>query len=605
MQFNYFGKIRMTGNTFWEIQSSLPPGGKPLAYILYADKSCLSSFGTAKGYPVMARCGNLSDEIRNGKNFGGGCVVGWLPIVEEEEDNRGKPSWINFKRVVWHEAFQKILGPITQYSCSGYAFKLPNSEKVIILYLFILILSADYEEHCMMTLTRGVRAHYPCPVCLVPLSNLSDLSINYPLRTTESMKEIYERAYLLSAEKAEDLLKLHGLRKVPNVFWEIERSDPYRACMIKSFPRWRNLTHFTSVFSFDFADGKKYEHMSRQILFAAQAVLTKTADPAGYLLLQCMRSHLELDVYAAMNVHTENTIKAGQSIMQVFRERMQVYSGFKNPTTWDIPKMHTQKHLFSDIQAKGVTKNYNTKINESMHGPLKKAYQTQTNFKNVAEQILRTDHRYNVAMQIQQGIDRWKKHMKYKSISPEAHLHGIKNTSMDPHTIFELENAFSHDLAYNRFQIRLEHFMLITIYQTLSVHYQSYVNLKQAADLLWCSPMFYNHPRYDGVIINTTDGLYVAQLIQLFECEFDGQKYPLALVHPYDAPVTDGHLRWKHQRDKDLGFYRVRARPRIHSAFVSIYSIIRGALLVADADSDLSNGQDYFIIDIIDTDMFL
>ncbi len=49
--------------------------------------------------------------------------------------------------------------------------------------------------------------------------------------------------------------------------------------------------------------------------------------------------------------------------------------------------MHTQKHLFSDIQAKGVTKNYTTKINESMHGPLKKAYQTQTNFKNVAEQV--------------------------------------------------------------------------------------------------------------------------------------------------------------------------------------------------------------------------
>ncbi|KAK0232083.1 hypothetical protein EDD85DRAFT_792978 [Armillaria nabsnona] len=374
------------GNTFWEIQSSLPPGGKPLAYILYADKSCLSSFGTAKGYPVMAWCGNLPDEIRNGKNFCGGCVVGWLPIVEEEEDHKGKPSWINFKRVVWHEAFCKILGSVTQYSHSGYAFQLPNSEKIM---------------------------------------------------KSKSMKEIYERACLLSAAKAEDLLKSYGLRKVPNVFWEIERSDPYHAVswdrlhafliglfdhllrrliehidrlpgrqakiivdeVIKSFPQWRNLTHFTFVFSFDFGDGKKYEHMSRQILFAAQAVLTKAADPA------------ELDVYAAMDVHMENTIKEGQSIMQVFGERMQAYikatvdSRFKTPTTWDIPKMHTQKHLFSDIQAKGVTKNYNTKINESMHGPLKKAYQTQTNFKNVAEQILRTDHQYNVAMQIQQGID--------------------------------------------------------------------------------------------------------------------------------------------------------------------------------------------------------
>ncbi|PBK58171.1 hypothetical protein ARMSODRAFT_900781, partial [Armillaria solidipes] len=109
---------------------------------------------------------------------------------------------------------------------------------------------------CMMTLTRGVRAHYPCPVCLVPLLNLSDLSTNYPLRTTESMKEIYERACLLSAEKAEDLLKLHGLRKVPNVFWEIERSDPYHAVS------WDRL-HAFLIGLFDHLLGRLIEHIDR------------------------------------------------------------------------------------------------------------------------------------------------------------------------------------------------------------------------------------------------------------------------------------------------------------------------------------------------------
>lgn len=50
-------------------------------YIIYADKTKLSSFGTAKGYPVMARCGNLIVDIRNGNGLGGGTVVGWIPIV--------------------------------------------------------------------------------------------------------------------------------------------------------------------------------------------------------------------------------------------------------------------------------------------------------------------------------------------------------------------------------------------------------------------------------------------------------------------------------------------------------------------------------------------
>jgi len=63
------------------MQSQLPPGAKPLAFILYADKSKLSSFGTAKAYPIVARIANLPVEIRNSTGLGGGRVVGWLPIV--------------------------------------------------------------------------------------------------------------------------------------------------------------------------------------------------------------------------------------------------------------------------------------------------------------------------------------------------------------------------------------------------------------------------------------------------------------------------------------------------------------------------------------------
>jgi hypothetical protein len=59
----------------------LPPGAKPLAFILYADKTKLSSFGTAKGYLVYTCLANLLTKIRNGQGTGSGYVVGWLPIV--------------------------------------------------------------------------------------------------------------------------------------------------------------------------------------------------------------------------------------------------------------------------------------------------------------------------------------------------------------------------------------------------------------------------------------------------------------------------------------------------------------------------------------------
>lgn len=40
-------------NTDHKIQSKLPAGAVPLCIVFYADKSKLSSFGTAKGYPVI------------------------------------------------------------------------------------------------------------------------------------------------------------------------------------------------------------------------------------------------------------------------------------------------------------------------------------------------------------------------------------------------------------------------------------------------------------------------------------------------------------------------------------------------------------------------
>ncbi len=59
----------------------MPKGEKPSCFIIYIDKSKLSTFGTEIGYPVMARIVNLPVDARNGEGTGGTCIVGWLPIV--------------------------------------------------------------------------------------------------------------------------------------------------------------------------------------------------------------------------------------------------------------------------------------------------------------------------------------------------------------------------------------------------------------------------------------------------------------------------------------------------------------------------------------------
>jgi hypothetical protein len=82
----------------------------------------------------------------------------------------------------------------------------------------------------------------------------------------------------------------------------------------------------------------------------------------------------------------------------------------------------------------------------------------------------------------------------------------------------------------------------------------------------------------------------------LFTCVIDDQAYPIALVHPYDAPLGQRLLK-----DRHLRLWRVRERPRVSSEFFSVHSIIRGAALAEDHNVR----GDHIVIDTIDADMFL
>lgn len=57
------------------------PDGKPVGLILWADKNKLSTFGTQKGHPIVARLSNLDEKIRSSMGVGGGRIVGLVPVV--------------------------------------------------------------------------------------------------------------------------------------------------------------------------------------------------------------------------------------------------------------------------------------------------------------------------------------------------------------------------------------------------------------------------------------------------------------------------------------------------------------------------------------------
>jgi hypothetical protein len=65
-----------------------------------------------------------------------------------------------------------------------------------------------------MALIRGEKGLFPCPICLVPRDEQSDLSKLHPLRTAEQTRSAYETGLELTAADCDELLKSKGLRNV-------------------------------------------------------------------------------------------------------------------------------------------------------------------------------------------------------------------------------------------------------------------------------------------------------------------------------------------------------------------------------------------------------
>ncbi|KAG2124918.1 hypothetical protein BD769DRAFT_1628673 [Suillus cothurnatus] len=644
-----FPHFLFTARDIWDVQLQLPPGAKPLAFILYADKTKLSSFGTAKGYLVYACLANLLTKIQNGRGTGGGYVVGWLPIVNDEKLHSGKPSWVNFKNTVWHKSFSRILSSLASKSKTGQWFTcLDGIERWF--FLCILILSADFEEQCVMALTRGLMSLWPCPICLVSRDDLWDTSRSYHRRTSKESQALVNAACVKETfEEREELLKEQALRLIENALWAVKFTCLQKLLAIlgrdkvsqvdenfEKFPYWRNLKHPNCVVGITFTDSSVHEDISKMIIYATHNIFTEHDSPLGYLLLRCTRLYIEMDIYAALEVHTANTITEGRYTVQAFTALIQQYitqTADDNEKNWNFLKLHMITHIFNDIEAKGALRNYNTKPNEQMHGPLKDWYLNQTNFKNVAEQILCIDHWLLVADDISRRISDFDEHSQVKlddindellghnddtviTGSPDANsfdpsLH-VRIRSRQPAQTFDfIENAHQADAGFTNFRIKLNDFLSNFLpicniplpggkrihFQSDNtiINYESLVDWQQYTDYLWCNPQFFGAPCFDCVFIQTQQSIIIGRLVFVFECAVGNDLFPIALIHPFDAPTGLRLLK-----DKQLNIFRVRAKPRVRTEFFSVRLIICRALLVQD-----DNSLDYLVINTIDTDIFL
>ncbi|KAG1849777.1 hypothetical protein F4604DRAFT_1971059 [Suillus subluteus] len=483
-----------TVQDFWDVQSQLPPGGKPLAFILYADKTKLSSFGTVKGYPVVAH------------------------LIQEDKDYAGKPGWVNFKNTVWHESFRSITASLASKSKTGQWFACMDDVSRWF-FLCVLILSADYEE----------QLDDSCAVVMAA-------------RSKDTLEE------------KEEVLKVLGLRDVENVFWGMRYSDVHRLLshdrchynhgslwshhywvelqkrivrlgrakvsevdkIYEAFPRWRDLRHPNQVMGVSFADSDMHEDISKMIIYATHNILMEDKSPLGYLLLRCVQLYLEVDIYAAFEVHTTVMISEGRSAVQALTALMKQYitkteDDDESDKDWNFPKLHMITHLFDDIKAKGASRNYNTKPNEQMHGPLKDWYKTELTLKMLWNSQDNNDNDNN--------NDDEDAQLPMNDFLPlnDGSLHVKLGSKQAPQTFSLIEDTHRNDNAFTNFHIRLNSFLNvflpacniplpdgqkihlksdvaadsdaneITEHRFLRVNFESFVDWRQHTDYLRCN----------------------------------------------------------------------------------------------------------------------
>ncbi|KAJ7050105.1 hypothetical protein C8F01DRAFT_1237970 [Mycena amicta] len=675
----------------WTANSNLIPPSpqkKVLPYILYADKSKLSSFGTQKGYPIIARLGNVVTSLHN--RFGGEVERSWagcqcctsvdmashfrctsiwilpqlMPAVstvipeyskqsqvEEDSEFRGQPDFVNFKNAVWHESFYKLLESIVSPSKTG---------------------------DCVMALIRGLNANYPCPICYVKREDQLDYSVAAELRTGQGSQDVYDRAQEMRTKgESEALLKDHGLRNVKNVFWNVAYSDPHRALgfdklhfysiglwgdhlfeqakkntsilggvpITQKFdllPRWRDLNHFDSVTMVSFNDGTKHDDIARMWILASHNVLTSNEDT---LLLRCIRTYQELYMYASKDMHTSETLAEGETKLQEFGDNLQEYiaavAGTDLEKGWIFPKIHLHRHAFRNIKEKGVTKNFGTHYNESMHRSTREIYHRGTNFKDVAAQfsyllsyfpILKFEHRKTVCERVRAQLDDldelrlkdWSNddededNQSPENSDIEAAGNFTLGSAIQLVTFETLEQTQKHDPAFARFRLQLSDFLntflpaynhtlpqgrrvnlqksdmrKITPYRFLKIFYQSMDDWSDKTDYLRCNPNFHGRARYDCALVKTDGGEIFVRLLYLFRLTIGEFTYPLVFVQPMDAPR--GRITG---REKDLKLFRIRAKAAYE--FIPVQAIIRGVVLAPAFDKK----NEYMVADLLDQDIF-
>ncbi|KIJ30780.1 hypothetical protein M422DRAFT_267613 [Sphaerobolus stellatus SS14] len=445
------------------------------------------------------------------------------------------------------------------------------------------------------------------------------LSEHFKPRTQEEMIDIFRKTRKLGSSARMTLLRDSRLHSVKNAFWKINNFSPYDAYsydLLHAFDAGEWSKHLWPLVY----EVLKQTNMHSLIKYTPDTTFRDILKllPPNASLVHCIRICAILRSIAGLRVVSDEQIKA-------YRQFLTKYEKWcKNVTKehgkkFNYPKHHNLMHLPEDIQNKGCTENYSTRPGEGLQQEVQQAY-SQTNFKNTESQITRIDENQEAIARIRMFVDlndvEISKAMSAEDLTdgcgpPPEPVYSQENYALgSPQTklsIDVLKNKKANLPAYRFFGRKLQEFLgkeleeesrpsgflTRTPYQCLYLTSMSLEDWREKRDILRCNPSFYDRPRYDCVVINTSPVTFV-RLEFIFTCQGTSKRqYDTALVHMLEASKWRPNTEWEGCRVlEEKGLYQ----------FILLKYIIRGCHLIPATDKGTGK---YYLIDLVDSDAFV
>ncbi|VDB88187.1 unnamed protein product [Peniophora sp. CBMAI 1063] len=423
-----------TGSAWAKIEDQLPHAD-PYPHCLFPllfwlDKGLVSKH--VKMHPMIIRPLSVHSSVRNGSGNGGAFVLGMMEDIPDPPGLKDWPktdqkAWARFKRRLYQKVLGRIWDTCRKKAKNGGAVECSDLVTRS-LHPAVHVLSLDAEEAGHCNCTRGPKANYPCPKCLVYKKHLADItSRTHPPRTKEGMQRILKRAREAGTlGEAEKLLKKHGIYDVDQFLFDFAFSDPYKAYAydilhsddegkwgkhlfefikkvlehhgvlgaytdnMRSLPRWARLRHFNDVTKKDAVyDGNQFMDILRTTLPCIANLL-----PADDDLVHDTRAYQRVRMTLGLRLMSGKRKKALQDFIAEYERTSKIVAAKTDDDeihkNFDFLKQHLTAHAPDDIEMFGAAYNLSTRPQEGMHQEMASAWE-QTNYRDAEAQVRRID----------------------------------------------------------------------------------------------------------------------------------------------------------------------------------------------------------------------